>query len=73
MPSKWNASIAIAKAWEQALADAETPNTRKVALRSAMTMSPDPGSVFWVLTFLAQRGLGGRLGSGRQYVSWIHE
>jgi len=72
-PYKWNASIEIAKAWERTLEEAVTPNTRKVALRSAMTMSPDQGSVFDVLAKLARRGLGGRLGSGRQYVSWIHE
>lgn len=72
-PYKWNASIAIAKAWEKTLEAADTPKTRKVALRSAMTMSPDAGSVFWTLARLARRGLGGQLGTGRQYVSWIHE
>jgi uncharacterized protein (TIGR01777 family) len=72
-PYKWNASIAIAKAWEKALFEAETPLTRKVAMRSAMTMSPDSGSVFRVLASLSRVGLGGRLGSGRQYVSWVHE
>ncbi len=72
-PYKWNASIAIARAWEKALEEAETPLTRKVALRSAMTMSPDKGSIFDVLASLAKRGLGGRLGSGQQYISWIHE
>lgn len=72
-PRAWNASIAIAKAWEAELEKAETPRTRKVAMRSAMTMSPDKGSVFDVLRNLARRGLGSRLGRGDQYVSWIHE
>ncbi len=72
-PRTWNASIAIAKAWEAELDAAETPGVRKVAMRSAMTMSPDRGSIFDVLATLARRGLGGRQGSGRQYVSWIHE
>ncbi|MCE9558030.1 MAG: TIGR01777 family oxidoreductase [Armatimonadetes bacterium] len=72
-PFKWNASIAIAKAWETTLDQAETPHTRKVALRSAMTMSPDKGSIFDVFCSLARKGLGGTLGSGKQYVSWIHE
>lgn len=72
-PAKWRASIDIAQAWEATLNSSSTPSTRKVALRSAMTMSPDSGSIFDVLCGLAKKGLGGRLGSGRQYVSWIHE
>lgn len=72
-PYKWNASIAIAKAWEAATMEADLPATRRVLLRSAMTMSPDVGSVFWTLARLTKRGLGGQIGSGRQYVSWIHE
>ncbi|HTE17899.1 MAG TPA: TIGR01777 family oxidoreductase [Armatimonadota bacterium] len=72
-PDTWRFSIDVARAWEDALAEAETPHTRKVALRSAMTMSPDRGGIFDVLLGLVRRGLGGRAGSGRQYVSWIHE
>ena len=37
-----------------------------------MTMSPDRGGVFDTLLGLARRGLGGRAGDGRQFVSWIH-
>jgi NAD dependent epimerase/dehydratase family enzyme len=37
-----------------------------------MTMSPDRGGIFDVLLGLARKGLGGRAGDGRQYVSWIH-
>jgi len=47
--------------------------TRLVLLRSAMTMSPDRGGIFDVLQGLVRRGLGGTCGSGKQYVSWIHE
>ena len=72
VPETWRFSIEVARAWEKALADADTPRTRKVALRSAMTMHADRGSVFDVLRKLARRGLGGRQGDGRQYVSWIH-
>lgn len=72
-PFTWRFSIEVAKAWEAELAAARTPRTRKVALRSAMTMSPDPGSIFDVLSRLVRFGLGGRVGSGRQFVSWIHQ
>src|SRR5207253_2273667 len=47
--------------------------TRKVAIRSAMTFSPDRGGVFDVFSGLVRHGLGGRQGSGTQFVSWIHE
>ncbi len=72
-PFTWNASIKIAKAWEAEFEKADTPRTRKIAMRSAMTMSPDKGSVFAVFADLAKKGLGGRLGNGQQFVSWIHE
>ena len=72
-PFTWNASIKIAKAWEAEFDAPVTPKTRKVAMRSAMTMSPDKGSVFAVFADLARKGLGGRLGNGKQFVSWIHE
>lgn len=72
-PAAWRFSVEVARAWEAELARAATPRTRKVALRSAMTMSPDRGGIFDVLLTLVRRGLGGRAGDGRQYVSWIHE
>ena len=71
-PATWRFSIDIAKAWEQALADARTPSTRKVAMRSAMVMSPERDGVFDVLLGLTRRGLGGTIAGGRQWMSWIH-
>lgn len=72
-PDTWNFSIDVARAWEAAFYETPTPRTRKVALRSAMTFSPDRGGVFDVFLSLVRRGLGGTVGSGRQYVSWIHD
>jgi len=72
-PDTWRFSIDVARAWEREFEDAACRNTRKVALRSAMTMSPDRGGVFDTLRGLARCGLGGRAGDGRQFVSWIHE
>jgi len=73
VPETWRFSIDVARAWEEEAARAITPSTRKVLLRSAMTMSPDPGGIFDVLMKLVRRGLGGRAGDGKQFVSWIHE
>jgi hypothetical protein len=72
-PDTWRFSIEVAQAWERAFDEAITPGTRKVKLRSAMTMSPDPGGIFATLLGLVRCGLGGPVGDGRQYVSWIHE
>lgn len=71
-PDTWRFSIDVAQQWEQALWDSPTPTTRKVALRSAMVMSPDNSGVFDVLLSLVRHGLGGTNGDGRQYLSWIH-
>ncbi len=72
VPETWRFSIDVAKEWERALDDAETPLTRRVKLRSAIVMSPDRGGPFDALLGLVRRGLGGRAGDGRQFVSWIH-
>jgi len=72
-PDTWRFSIEVAKAWEQAANEAIVPGTRKVLLRSAMTMSPDRGGVFDILLGLVRWGLGGASGDGRQFVSWIHD
>lgn len=68
-------SVEVATAWERTFEQARTPHTRKVALRSAMVfgLSDDANNVFRVLRRLVRWGLGGRMGSGRQFVSWIHQ
>jgi uncharacterized protein (TIGR01777 family) len=66
-------SIQVATAWERALNEAKTLATRKVALRAAMVLGRDKNSVFPMLRRLAKCGMGGRMGNGKQFVSWIHE
>jgi uncharacterized protein (TIGR01777 family) len=65
-------SLEVIRQWEQALDEARTPNTRKIPLRITMVFGRESG-VFPVLRQLARFGLGGKLGSGKQFVSWIHE
>ena len=72
-PDTWKFSAEVSQAWERAADEANTPRTRKVLLRSAMTMSPDPGGIFDVLLGLVSRRLGGTNGDGRQYISWVHD
>jgi uncharacterized protein (TIGR01777 family) len=71
-PRAWRFSIDVARTWEAALAECATPATRKLALRSALIMSPEPGGIFASLLGLVRLGLGGAAGDGRQFVSWIH-
>ena len=66
-------SARVARDWEEEFFATETPRTRKIALRSAVVLSPTPGSAFGVLSNLVRFGLGGKQGSGRQFVCWIHE
>jgi len=72
-PTKWKFSIDVATGWEAAFFEAQTPNVRKVALRSAMIMSPDRGGIFDTLLRLVRFGLGGTAGNGQQFISWIHD
>jgi uncharacterized protein (TIGR01777 family) len=71
-PDKWRFSIDVARSWEGEFALIDAPKTRKIILRSAMTMSPDSGGVFDYLLWLVRLGIGGTAGSGNQYISWIH-
>lgn len=70
-PAYWSYSVSIARSWELAQQAAVTPCTRKVALRTGFTMSPDRDGIFDVLMGLVGWGLGGRYRSGTQYVSWM--
>jgi uncharacterized protein (TIGR01777 family) len=73
VPQRWRSSIDIARTWEQVLYEANTPRTRRVALRCAMVMSAEPGGPFDAFLTLTRHGLGGPIAGGRQYISWIHD
>src|SRR5207244_11190821 len=66
-------AVEVACKWEQALEEARTPKTRRIALRTAMVLGVGEGGVVRVLRRLVRAGLGGRMASGKQFVSWIHE
>jgi len=71
-PVKWMAIVDIILAWEAALNAANTPHTRRIALRNSGVLQNTKGSLLDVLTGLAKKGLLGTLGDGKQFVSWIH-
>lgn len=72
-PDTWRFSVDVAKSWEEAFFAVAAPGTRKIALRSAVILSPDRGGIFDTLLSLVRHGLGGTSGSGRQFVSWVHD
>ena len=72
-PFMWHFSVQLAQDWEKAVYKTPTPRTRKILLRTSLLFGPHPGSVFAVMLGLVRMRLGGHVGNGRQFVSWIHE
>ena len=60
----------ICQKWEAATAPAEQAGVRVVHIRSGLVLSPRGGMLKPLLTPF-KLGLGGRLGTGRQYWSWV--
>jgi len=66
----------VGKAWEQEFEQAVLPTQRGVVLRTSFVIGRDRGAGGGALSrllTLARLGLGGKVGSGRQGMSWIHE
>jgi uncharacterized protein (TIGR01777 family) len=60
----------VCQAWEAATGPAKTAGIRVVHVRSGMVLSRDGGGLKRMLP-LFRLGLGGRFGSGTQWMSWI--
>jgi uncharacterized protein len=66
----------IAVAWEDAFQRSKLPEQRGVILRTSFVLGRDRGagnSALGTLSLLARFGLGGKVASGSQGLSWIHE
>lgn len=61
----------LCQAWEQAARAAEASGTRVCLMRSGAVIGPHGGPLAGLLPAF-RRGLGGYLGNGRQWLSWIH-
>jgi uncharacterized protein (TIGR01777 family) len=62
----------VGRAWEDAFAQSVLPTQRAVTLRTSFVLGR-AGGALPRLALLARLGLGGRVGHGRQGMSWIHE
>lgn len=60
----------VGEAWEGATAPAREAGIRVVLARTGIVLNPSGGALAKMLTPF-QLGAGGRLGSGRQWMSWI--
>ena len=61
---------AVVEAWEASTAAAERAGARVVHLRTGIVLSPKGGALGKLLP-LFRLGVGGRFGSGKQWMSWI--
>jgi len=64
-------SMDVVKAWEKIFNELDLPQTRTTIMRTSIVLGKD-GGAFQPLRNLVKCGLGGRQGSGKQMVSWIH-
>lgn len=60
----------VCRAWEAAAAPAQEKGIRVVNMRFGMILSPKGGALSKILPPF-QMGAGGRLGSGKQFMSWV--
>jgi len=66
----------VGRAWEDEFRASVLPSLRQVILRTSFVIGRDRGAgggALARLRLLAKLGLGGRVGSGTQGMSWIHE
>lgn len=65
-------SMTVCKKWEEAFHSFTIEGVKQVALRITLVMGKE-GGVLPVMKKMAKLGGGGKNGSGRQFISWIHE
>lgn len=66
----------VGMAWESQFAQSVLPEQRGVVLRTSFVIGRDRGAgggALARLRFVTRLGLGGKVGSGQQGMSWIHE
>jgi len=70
-PAGTDSLATVCREWEGAFVAADLKQTRKVVLRIGFVLGRDGGALP-LLSKLTRYFLGGAVGSGRQYISWIH-
>lgn len=62
----------VGKAWEDAYHSAVLPEMRQVILRTSFVLGRNGGALRR-MELAVRLGLGGKIGSGKQGISWLHE
>ena len=70
-PAGNDALAGVCKLWEDAFNSTVTPKTKRAVLRIGFVLGKNGGALP-VLSKLTKRFLGGRVGNGKQFISWIH-
>lgn len=65
-------SVDVCKMWESTFNSIVTDSTRKIVARIGIVLGKE-GGAFVPLRRIAKFGLGGKMGKGNQFFSWIHE
>ena len=65
-------SMDVCKKWEQTFNAYKLPKTKKIITRTAIVLSKN-GGAYPLMERMTKFGLGGKQGSGNQFVSWITE
>jgi uncharacterized protein (TIGR01777 family) len=61
----------VCRAWEASTQLVEAIGVRRVVIRTGLVLSPE-GGIFPLFKLPFSMFIGGRIGSGEQYLSWIH-
>ena len=75
-PTGYGFAPFVGRAWEEAFHTSALPTQRKVIFRTSFVIGRDRGAGGGALTrlrTLVRFGLGGKVGTGSQGMSWIHE
>ena len=69
-PKNFSQNVCIQ--WEKEFHKVQIPNTRKVVIRTSIVFGKN-GGAYIPLKRLVRSGIGGKQGSGKQMISWMHE
>jgi len=65
-------SVEVCKAWEEAFWSYKNQGIRQITMRTTIVLGKN-GGVTIPLKTLTKLGMGGKMGSGEQWFSWMHE